>query len=105
MNTFDKSETNNASKPMTTELHCQEHRFMNAYETLHPGIKCPECRGRGKIFRHVPAHAIAMPGVPDDWTYEDQTCWRCHGDGVARSLGVARCSNAPGERRGEQPKA
>lgn len=63
------------------------------YETLHPGKKCPECGGRGKIYRRVPRYAIAMPGVADDWTYEDQECWRCHGDGVARSLGVARCSN------------
>lgn len=31
--------------------------------------KCPECGGRGKIYRHVPKH----------WTYEDQTCWRCQG--------------------------
>ena len=73
---------------------------MNAqYETLHPGLKCPECRGRGKIFRQVPRYAIAMPGVADDWTYEDQTCWRCHGDGVARSLGVARLPNAQAEAR------
>lgn len=64
------------------------------YETLHPGMKCCECGGRGKIYRHVPKYAIAMPGVADDWTYEDQECWRCHGDGVARSMGVVRRANA-----------
>jgi len=51
-------------------------------------VNCPECGGRGEITRIVPKYAIAVPGVPDDWTNETKECWRCHGDGVGRALGI-----------------
>ena len=57
--------------------------------------KCAECGGRGKIYRRVPAVAMAFPGNPEDWKWDDQLCWRCKGDGIARALGINAATKQP----------
>lgn len=66
-----------------------------SYETLHPGKKCAECGGCGELTRRVPRYAMAMQNVADDWMLETKTCWRCHGDGIARSLGFGNDLTTP----------
>jgi len=51
-------------------------------DTVKTGIKCPECKGGGKLMKLWPLTAIAMP---HELGWQRFTCWRCKGTGTLRN--------------------
>lgn len=40
--------------------------------------KCPECRGKGELWKRWPTNVI---GMPHELTLQKFQCWRCKGTG------------------------
>lgn len=45
-------------------------------------IKCPECKGSGKLRKLWPLYAISMP---NELAWQTKPCWRCKGTGSLQS--------------------